>query len=103
MAADRDLIVDVDEFKAYMRIEHDLEDDVIESILYAAQEAAEDRCRTTFDGDPDDVPSPVKAAIKLRAGYDYEHRAAPDEKSLNAMEKAFRNLLSPYEDPEKMF
>lgn len=101
--ATRPLVVSVEELKQYLRIEHDEEDALIEEMLDSAQTAAEDLCRTEFGDNPDAVPAAIKAAIRMRAGYEYEKRSAPDEKSYNAMRRAFWDLVNPYQDPEKMF
>ena len=39
------MIVTVDEVKTHLRIQHDEEDDYIESLIKQAQTAAEDYCR----------------------------------------------------------
>ena len=93
--------VDPVDFKEYQKIQHNYEDDLVESLLAQAEAAAEDWCRTTFI--EYDAPGPVKLAIMLYAGYHYEHRSGIDEKSWNAMHKAFTSLLAPYSDPEKEF
>ena len=92
-------IVDIDDFKAYIRVENTIEDDLIESLLTAAEYAAMNWCRVTFDESADEQ---VKQAIMMYAGYNYEHRSEPDEKGYKAMYRAFRDMLSPYADPEKM-
>ena len=43
------MIVTVDEVKTHLRIQHDEEDDYIESLIKQAQTAAEDYCRVQFE------------------------------------------------------
>lgn len=93
--------VDPEDFKEYQKIQHNYEDDVIESLLVQAETAVDNWCRTTFDGY--DAPGPVKLAVMLYAGYHYEHRSGIEEKSYAAMYKAFTSLISPYSDPNKEF
>lgn len=94
-------IVGLADFKEYQRIEHDHEDRLIESLLVQAETAAANWCRTEFS--EEDPPGPVVLAVKMYAGYQYEHRSEPDEKGYKAMWKAFTDLLSPYSDPDKEF
>lgn len=94
-------IVDIVDFKEYQHIQHNHEDALIESLLTQAEAAAEDWCRTEFEYE--NAPEPVRLAVMMYAGYQYEHRSDPDEKGYKAMRKAFTDLLSPYSDPEKEF
>lgn len=93
-------IVDISDFKEYQKIEHSHEDGVIQGLLLAAEAAAKNWCRTEFG---DDAEEPVKLAVMMHAGYQYEHRSEPDEKGYAAMIRAFHDLLSPYSDPDKEF
>lgn len=93
-------IVEMEDFKEYQKIEHGHEDYLVEQLILAAERAAMNWCRTEFD---ENAEEPVKLAIMMHAGFQYEHRSEPDEKGYQAMMKAFRDLLSPYEVPEKMF
>ena len=94
------MIVSVDEMKAYLRIDQDEEDMVLESLIRQAQAAAEDYCRVSFE---DDAPEPVRLAVLLFVGFYYENRDLPDRTTYGTMCIAFQNLLYPYRDPEKMF
>ena len=93
-------IVEIEDFKEYQKIEHDEEDFVVEQLISAAEQAAMNWCRTEFD---ETAEGPVKLAVMMHAGFQYEHRSEPDEKGYNAMMRAFRDLLSPYSDPDKIF
>lgn len=92
-------IVDLAQFKNYMKIENALEDDVAKTLLRAAERAAMNWCRVDFD---ERAEEDVKLAVMMYAGYNYEHRSEPDEKGFAAMYQAFKAMLSPYADPEKM-
>ena len=94
------MIVSEDEMKAYLRIDQDEEDMVLESLIRQAQAAAEDYCRVSFE---DDAPEPVRLAVLLFVGFYYENRDLPDRTTYGTMRIAFQNLLYPYRDPEKMF
>lgn len=96
------MILTVDEVKAHLRIEHDEEDELIESLINKAQAAAEDYCRESFD-DPDTVPEPVKLAVLLMVSHYYEDRDNSDMTIYHTMREAFENLLYPHRLPEKMF
>lgn len=102
------MIVTVDEVKTHLRIEHDEEDDYIESLIMQAQAEAEDYCRVSFE-EPDeecvvpDPPEPVRLAVILMTSFYYENRDIPDMTTYKATRMAFDSLLYPYRDPEKMF
>ena len=104
------MIVTLNELKTHLRIQHDEEDEYLESLLAQAQTAAENYCRVKFDpiyyeGNSTDVDSlePVRLAILLMASFYYENRDIPDMTTYKAMRMAFDSLLYPYRDPEKMF
>ena len=102
------MIVTVDEVKTHLRIQHDEEDDYIESLIKQAQAAAEDYCRVSFeepdkDGNVLEAPEPVRLAVILMTSFYYENRDIPDMTTYKATRMAFDSLLYPYRDPEKMF
>ena len=103
------MIVTVDEVKTHLRIQHDEEDEYIETLIQQAQASAEDYCRVSFDpyldedGEKTDAPEPVRLAIILMTSFYYENRDIPDMTTYKAMRMAFDSLLYPYRDPEKMF
>ncbi len=100
MTAD-ELLVGLDEMKEYLHVLHSHEDELIECLLQQAQVAAEAFCRTEFARET--VPEPVRQAVMLHTGYWYAKRSNPDESGYKAMRRAFCDLLSPWEDPGKMF
>lgn len=93
-------IVAIADFKEYQKIEHEHEDRLIEALIMAAERAAMNWCRKEFD---ENAEEPVKLAVMMHAGFQYEHRSEPDEKGYQAMMRAFRDLLTPYSDPELEF
>ena len=104
------MIVTLDELKTHLRIQHDEEDEYLESLLAQAQATAEDYCRVKFDsmhneetGPDHNAPEPVRLAILLMASFYYENRDIPDMTTYKAMRMAFDSLLYPYRNPEKMF
>ena len=103
------MIVTLDEVKTHLRIEHDEENDYIESLIKQAQCEAEDYCRVSFepyldeDGEEADAPEPVRLAVILMTSFYYENRDIPDMTTYKATRMAFDSLLYPYRDPEKMF
>ena len=94
------MILTVDEVKTHLRIQHDEEDEYLESLIAQAQGAAEDFCRTEFQAA---TPEPVRLAVLLMVSHYYENRDNPDRQVYLTMRTAFENLLYPHRDPEKMF
>ena len=94
------MIVSVDELKGHLRVQHDEEDTLMESLLLQAQAVAENICREAFEND---APEPVRLAVILMASYFYENRDVSDKTGYSTMYTAFRALISPYEVPETMF
>ena len=94
------MVVNVDEVKTHLRIQHDEEDEYIGSLIAQAQAAAEDYCRVQFS---DPAPEPVRLAVLLMVSHFYENRDNPDRQVYLTMRMAFQNLLYPYRDPNKMF
>lgn len=104
------MVISVADVKAHLRIEHNEEDDYISSLISAAQAAAEDYCRVSFEPVTTEgnettatVPEPVRLAILLMVSFHYENRDIPDVATYNATKRAFYTLLYPYRDPDKMF
>ena len=94
------MIVSVDELKTHLRIQHNEEDSLLESLLLQAQAVAENHCREAFESD---APEPVRLAVILMASYFYENRDLSDKTGYKTMYTAFQALVSPYEVPETMF
>lgn len=94
------MIVSVDELKTHLRIQHNEEDSLLESLIMQAQTVAENHCREVFGYD---APEPVRLAVILMASHFYENRDVSDKAAYATMYTAFKALISPYEIPEKMF
>ena len=94
------MTVSVAELKTHLRIQHDEEDGLLESLLKQAQAAANDFCRADFDAD---APEPVRLAIQLMAAHFYEYRDSSDKTAYATMLSAFHALLYPYRVIEEMF
>lgn len=94
------MILTIDEVKTHLRVQHNEEDEYLESLIAQAQEAAEDYTRVSFS---DTAPEPVRLAVLLMVGHFYENREAADNIAYATMRTAFQNLLYPHRDPEKMF
>ena len=94
------MIVSVDELKGHLRVPHDEEDTLMESLLLQAQAAANDFCRTEYDTE---APEPVRLAVLLIASHFYENRDNSDKAAFMTMQMAFHALLYPHRVIEEMF
>lgn len=94
-------IVTLEEMKAWLKVQYDEEDALIESLILKAQAAAEDFCRTEFG--EDNAPEPVRQAIVLLVSYYFQNRDLTDKQVWLANRMAFENLLYPHRDVSKMF
>ena len=94
------MIVSVDELKSHLRIQHDEEDSLMESLLLQAQAAANDFCRTEYDTE---ASEPVRLAVLLMASHFYENRDNSDKAAFMTMQMAFHALLYPHRVIEDMF
>ena len=94
-------IVTLEEMKAWLKVQYDEEDALIESLILKAQAAAEDFCRTEFG--EDNAPEPVCQAIVLLVSYYFQNRDVTDKQVWLANRMAFENLLYPHRDVSKMF
>ena len=94
------MIVSVDELKSHLRIQHDEEDSLMESLLLQVQAVANDFCRTEYDTE---APEPVRLAVLLMASHFYENRDNSDKAAFMTMQMAFHALLYPHRVIEDMF
>ena len=94
------MIVSVDELKSHLRIQHDEEDSLMESLLLQAQAVANDFCWTEYDAE---APEPVRLAVLLMASHFYENRDNSDKAAFMTMQMAFHALLYPHRVIEDMF
>ena len=104
------MILSVDEVKTHLRIQHDEEDDYIESLVKQAQAAAEEYCRVSFESEvldpavePAPIPETVRLAVLLMVSHYYENRDNPEKQVYITMRMTFENLLYPHRNVEKMF
>ena len=95
------MIVTVDEVKKHLRIQHDEEDEYIESLIKQAQTAAEDYCRAAWTAE--EAPETVRLAVLLMASHFYEYRDSSDRNAYNTMMHAFHALLYPNRAVDSMF
>ena len=93
------MLVTLQELKDHLRIEHPEEDVQLTLLLRVAQASAEDFCKTCFKRS---VPEPVRLAILLHASHFYTNRESNSVEAYSAMVKAFRALLWPYRNTEKL-
>ena len=110
------MILTLDAVKEHLKIEHDEEDDYIESLIRQSSAAAEDFCRVSFtvnetgtenfitdESDENTAPEPVKLAVLLMVSSLYENRDLSDKTMYSTTRTAFENLLYPYRDETLMF
>ncbi|MDY6323254.1 MAG: head-tail connector protein [Succinivibrio sp.] len=97
-----DLPVTVEECKAHLHIDHDLEDDLIKQYILAATQEAEHRMQREiiFRSDPlaltklyGSVPEGVKQFIMVTVGDMFAHRENQDTGTLSTH---FEHLLDPW-------
>ena len=95
------MIVSLADMKEHLRLETTDEDGLLTDLLQEVTAAAEDYCRVDFD--IESAPLPVRLAVKLKVAFFYENRDIPDRQAYLATDTAFRALLYPHRDLEKMF
>ena len=88
------------EVKERLHLEDDEGDTYIDNLVDAAQTAAENYCRVTFDND---APEDVRDAILLLVAHRIQYRDESDRTAYDTTMKAFQHLLTPYRDPDLMF
>lgn len=94
-------LVTLDLMQTHLRIETDEDEEFLETLISEVSQAAMDFCRTEFDSDS--VPEPVSLAIRLKVAFFYENRDIPDRQAYLATDMAWKALLYPYRDLDKMF
>lgn len=95
------LSVSVEQFKEYMKVDYDDEDESIESLLDQAESAAEAFTYVLMSS-YESIPAAIVTAVKLYAAYFFEERGADSSKYKN-MRMAFENLLYPYRNTDTLF
>lgn len=89
------MTVTLENTKAWMRVESNDEDALIESFILAAEDIVEGILRFPLSDFADAVPEPVKHAVYFAVSKLYEERNELDAGSLNEVLKA---LLSSYRE-----
>lgn len=83
--------VSLEEVKAFLRIDHDADDQLIESMIGMATEMIETRIRRPVIGDGsraictnvDEVPASIRMSAAVIVAFLYENRTATDEELRN--------------------
>lgn len=92
--------VTVEDAKTYCRIENALEDTLLASMIVAARQVAEARCRRgmTVEDWPEGVPEQVRIWMLIWISTQYENREAFAEGKVYRLEHV-DHLLDPYVVP----
>ncbi|RYF44378.1 MAG: phage gp6-like head-tail connector protein [Comamonadaceae bacterium] len=85
----------LEETKMHLRVDQDVEDALIQSLIDTATAAVADRLNMEVIDLDTDAPGPVKSAALLLVGDLYANREAQADRPLTA-NKAFDMLLAPY-------
>ena len=88
-------MLDFAETKLYLRVDHDDEDALIQSLMDTAAAACADYLNMPAADLVVAVPAPVKSAALLLVGSLYEQRESQGERPYNK-NPAFEMLLAPY-------
>lgn len=83
------MIVELDEMKGYLRIDHDDDNDLITQMIAASEKQCLDILRTDDEQVLTDAPN-GKLAVMFMTAYLYEHR---EEANHNVMNLTLRSLL----------
>ena len=89
-----------DEVKERLHLADEEDNRAIETLIEAAQAAAENYCRVTFGAD---AAEDVRDAILLLVAHRLQYRDESDTVAYETTMKAFQHLLMPYRDPSLMF
>ena len=86
--------------KERLHLENEENDRTIDTLIEAAQAAAENYCRVSFGAD---AAEDVRDAILLLVAHRLQYRDESDAAAYETTMKAFQHLLMPYRDPTLMF
>ncbi len=86
-------MVKLDDVKLFLRVDHNDEDAVLETMIDSAKAAALDYLN--WDQEKAEPPSPVISAILIMVGDLYENRNRQDDRQLYE-NRTYERLLSPY-------
>jgi uncharacterized phage protein (predicted DNA packaging) len=76
------MIIELDEMKNYLRIDHEDDDALISRLIAAAQKQCQDILRTEDEQTLADSPN-GKVAVMFVTAYLYEHREEADHHAMN--------------------
>lgn len=87
-------MITLEEAKQHLRVDHDEDDGLIQSMISAAAAYV----TTQVDDMPDPLPAPIKAAALLLVGDLFEHRERQAITGAGGFKEneTFRLLLNPY-------
>lgn len=97
-------LITVDQAKLHLRIDNDDHDDKLQEIISDVSEIILDYLKVdsalwqTTDGEPEDVPGAVRAAVKLGVSAMFEN-PEQDEKGPLVLSQTVKNLLMRLRDP----
>lgn len=97
-------LITVDAAKLHLRLDNDDHDELLEELISDVSGIILDYLKmesTTYQttsGEPDDVPAPVKAAVKLGVSAMFEN-PEQDEKGPLVLSETVKNLLHRFRDP----
>lgn len=94
-------LVPLDLMKTHLKIETEEDEAFVMTLISEVSQAARDYCWTEFD--IDSVPAPVSLGIRLKVAFFYENRDIPDRQTYLANDMAWKAMLYPYRDLDKMF
>ena len=87
--------------KAYLRVDHDLDDSSIQDMLTAAEGYLRRLCQPFLDGEGDplplaDLPADFQMAIKQLVGHWYDRRGATDFKQQHELPFCVNALIASF-------
>ncbi len=89
------MLLTIDEAKLHCRIDHDLEDDALQTMMDTATVAVADYLNMEAEDIDADAPAPVKSAALLLVADLYENRERQSSQALHRND-TFERLLNPY-------
>ena len=88
-------MITLEQAKLHLRVDHDAEDALIQSLIDASIAAVADYLETDVTTLTADMPTPVEAAVLLQVADLYENREAQAERAYYK-NPTFERLLNPY-------
>lgn len=94
------MYVTLSEVKEWIKVENDVENGTIQTLIDAAEATVNTYCLKEFDAS--ELPKEIPLAIRLYVDFFFNNRSAGDRVSINAMERAFEAMLFPLRDKTKI-